>query len=316
MPNRLKAIIALALIAPVLTEIVSGNTLPHALLHPSVAFFLIAVYSLPLLLIRELSIRWRLRVSGIFLLGLAYGLLNEGLVAQTLIRYGRVPVANFDHYTYAAGINFAWTALIVPWHAFMAVLFPLALLGLWFRDSADTVWLDRKWFIALTVIVGGGVIFLGLARTPRFQMRAFLVAMTVLVATARLCAGRDVLRGSNAQGRPHGFAAGAIFYTVLFLGATTLAGRKVAPELYFLFVAAVIAGFAWFAWRFGFNRLPNAAFIALGAYCAAALFNFLSGVMRHSPEASVCGAAFAVAFIWLWQYSRRGSAIPAVTAEP
>ena len=43
MPNRLKAIIALALIAPVLTEIVSGNTLPHALLHPSVAFFLIAV---------------------------------------------------------------------------------------------------------------------------------------------------------------------------------------------------------------------------------------------------------------------------------
>jgi hypothetical protein len=52
-----KAMLTLVAIAPILTEIVSENAPPHALLHPSIATFLFAAYSIPLLVIRELSVR-------------------------------------------------------------------------------------------------------------------------------------------------------------------------------------------------------------------------------------------------------------------
>jgi hypothetical protein len=57
MSTSTKAMLTLVAIAPILTEIVSENAPPHALLHPSIATFLFAAYSIPLLVIRELSVR-------------------------------------------------------------------------------------------------------------------------------------------------------------------------------------------------------------------------------------------------------------------
>jgi hypothetical protein len=317
MQSRFKAIVTLAVIAPILTEIVSRNTPPHALLHPSTDVFLIAVYSLPVLLIRELSVRWRLRTLGVFLLGLVYGLLNEGLVAQTLIRYEHVPMANFDRYVCGAGINFSWVALIVPWHALMAVLFPIALLGLWFPACAETRWLGRKAYFALATVVSGGVVFLGLARTPRFQMHVFLQAMAALVSCAWLCRGRAVLTSRNSVRKFQGFALGAGLYLTLFLGATILAGRKVASEVYFPFVIVVLLGWGWIARRKEFERLPDAAMVALGAYFVASVFNCLSRFMRQLREAVLSGAILALAFLLLWCYScAEKIAVPPLERQP
>jgi hypothetical protein len=83
---RTKALLTLVFLAPILTEVVSGNTPAHALLDPRVTLFLLVAYGLPLLVVRELQLRWQLSNFGVFLLGLAYGIWNEGLLAQTLIR--------------------------------------------------------------------------------------------------------------------------------------------------------------------------------------------------------------------------------------
>ncbi|MGH9688286.1 MAG: hypothetical protein ACRD5K_14475, partial [Candidatus Acidiferrales bacterium] len=299
MQTRVQPIVTLVLIAPVLTEIVSGNTPPHALLHPSVDIFLIAVYSLPLLVIRELTVRWRLRTVGVFLLGLAYGLFNEGLVAQTLIRYQHAPIANFDLYLCAAGVNFSWAALILPWHALMAVTFPVALLGLWFPSCAQSNWLGTKALLVLVTVVGGGSVFLGVVRRPEFQMRVFLFAMAVLVGCAWLCRGEVSVASGHGIRRWRAFALGAIFYVALFLGATLLAGRKAPAELYFLFVAVLLLILGWIGRRYKFERLPNAGLGALGAYFSASLFNGVGGLMRHSREAVLCGAILSLIFLYL-----------------
>jgi hypothetical protein len=123
---RAKALLTLVFSAPILTEIVSGNTPAHGLLDPRIGLFLFMAYSLPLLVIRELTLRWRLTTLGVFPLGLAYGIWNEGLLAQTLIRFEQLPIDKFDRYIYAAGFNFSWAAMIVPWHALLAVVFPLS----------------------------------------------------------------------------------------------------------------------------------------------------------------------------------------------
>ena len=130
---RTKAFLTLIFSAPILTEIVSGNTPAHALLDPRVDLFLLMAYSLPLLVIRELALRWRLSTPGVFVIGLAYGIWNEGLLAQTLMRFQHVPINKFDHYICTAGFNFSWAALILPWHSLLAIVFPLAVLAAFFQ---------------------------------------------------------------------------------------------------------------------------------------------------------------------------------------
>jgi len=48
MTSQTKAFLTLVISAPILTEIVSGNTPAHALLNPRIELFLLVAYSLPL----------------------------------------------------------------------------------------------------------------------------------------------------------------------------------------------------------------------------------------------------------------------------
>ena len=301
MSCRAKVIITLVVIAPILTEIVSGNTPPHMLLHPQIALFLIAAYSFPLLVLRELSIRWRLGTLGIFVLGLAYGFLNEGLLAQTLIRAERVPMPNFDHYVYVAGVNFSWVAVIVPWHALMAVLFPLALLAHWFPSCSRERWLGNGTFAILAAILIAGVAFIGLVRTPHPQMRAFLLVMALLVASASVfrTKGWSEIVASGNRALP--FFFGIVLYVGIFLTPTTLAGRRLAPSIFFPTVAGVLLIFGLLGRRIGFAGAQTAAMVALGSYFAASAFNMIGGFLRHSMEAMLCGGLLVVAFILLWR---------------
>src|SRR5262249_31831552 len=169
---------------PILTEIASGNMPVHALLNPGVALFLVGAYSFPLLIIRETSVRWRLCTLGVFILGLAYGIGNEGLLAQTLVRSEHVPIDRFDHYAYVAGFNLSWACVIVPWHATFAVLFPLTLLTFWFPVSSDGPWLGQRAFRLLAGLLILLVAFVSLARAPHRQMLVCLLAIVALAPSA------------------------------------------------------------------------------------------------------------------------------------
>ncbi len=307
MSCRANAIITLVVIAPILTEIVSGNTPPHALLHPQIALFLIAAYSFPLLVLRELSIRWRLGTLGIFVLGLAYGFLNEGLLAQTLIRAERVPMPNFDRYLYAAGVNFSWVAVIVPWHAFMAVLFPLALLAHWFPSCSHERWLDNRTFAILAALLIACVAFIGLVRAPHPQMRAFLFVMALLVVAASAFGAKQPPRLVAPGNRLLPFFFGIVLYAGIFLTAMILAGKRVAPLIFFATVAAVLLIFGLLGRQIGFAAAQTAAMVALGSYFAASVFNMLGGFLRHSMEAFLCGTLLAAAFALLWRANPQSS---------
>ena len=299
MPCRVKAMITLVVIAPLLTELVSGNTPPHAFLHPSITLFLIGAYSFPLLVLREFAVRRRLASVGVFVLGLAYGLLNEGLIAQTLIRADRVPMPNFDRYVYGAGVNFSWLAVIVPWHALMAVLFPLALLAHWFPSCAGNPWLGRRAFAALSGVLIACVTFIGFVRAPHTQMRAFLLAMALLVALASILRGKRLALTEAPARRVLPFLLGILFYAGIFLTPMILANKRVCPAIFFATIAGLLLASAWLSRRAGFAIVSAGATIALGSYFAASLFNMVGGFRRHSVEAVTCGGLLAAVLVIL-----------------
>jgi hypothetical protein len=307
----------MSVLAPILTEIVSGNTQPRALLNPAVVGFLLLAYSFPLLIIRELAWRWQLAAPGIFLLGLAYGIVNEGLLAQTLVRSEHVSISNFDHYLYAAGINFSWMCLIVPWHALLAIVFPLTLVACWFPACAQVAWLGNRVFAWLTAILVAAVAFVALVRTPRPQMHVFLAAIAVLVFVASLFRNRMgagytfALHGSSETWSQPGrvrrvrqndrqmraLQFGVMFYSVFFLGTILLAAARVPSVVFLIAVMALLLGFAWLARRQEFRLQPAAAHLALGSYIAASGFSFLGAILHHSLERAVTTSFLAVGFV-------------------
>ena len=279
----------MVLLAPVLTEITSGNTSVQALRDPRVVIFLLLAYGFPLIVIRELSVRWRLSAAGIVFLGLAYGFLNEGLLAQTLIRAEHVPIDRFDRYIFFAGFNLSWICLIVPWHALLAVLFPITLVHGWFPSCAKAPWLKGGTFRTLSAVLIAAVTLLAILRAPHPQMAICLAAMVVLTWLA-YWAGRG--KGSGTVPAAHRRSAlllGSTSYLLLFLGLIFLAALRVPAWLYFI-AAGILLWLCWVLLR------GVTAHMALGAYFIAALFNLTSGAKRHSVVAMLTGSLLAIAF--------------------
>jgi hypothetical protein len=296
MTSQTKAFLTLVISAPILTEIVSGNTPAHALLNPRIDLFLLVAYSLPLLVIREVFLRWRLPALGLFLLGLAYGIWNEGLLAQTLIRHEHVPMEQFDGYIYAAGFNFSWAAVIVPWHALLAVAFPMALAGGLFPSCERKRFLGNRTFAALTAILAALILFISVARKPHPQMLVCLFAMSTLVFLAYLLRGSQAAESRSHPRQAIPFLLGALAYPAFIFGAIALASNRVPASAYFAIIFAIFAGLAALGRRYNVNTAPAATGFALGAYFAASLFNMAGGVAHHSLEKVLTGAILAGVF--------------------
>jgi hypothetical protein len=311
MSPRTKAFLTLVFSTPILTEIVSGNTPAHALLDPRVALFLLMAYSLPLLVLRELALRWGLSTPGVFVLGLAYGIWNEGLLARTLLRYQHVPIARFDHYVCAAGFNFSWAALIVPWHALLAILFPLALVAGLFPSEAQATWLGKRVFAALAAVLIALILFLSIVRKPHPQMLACLFAMAALVFVSWLFRGRQALSSRRKIRAVFPFAVGAVGYPAFISVAILLAGRRAPALAYFSYVVAGLTTLGVLCRRFHLLRPPAAARLAVGAYFAASLFNLLGGITRHSLETILTGGFLAAVFLLAAFIGLREGSLPA-----
>lgn len=295
-------ILTAVVLSSVLTEIVSGNQPVHAYLNPKVAIFLTLAYGLPLLVIREVAVRFRITFAGIFLMGLAYGFLNEGLLAQTIIREINVPINAFDRYLMWGGFNISWTLVIVPWHAMHAILFPILLMAFWFPRSAQTPWLGNKTFLSLSGILIGLILFIAVARKPHPQMLASLLSMSVLTLLSFLFRRNETHEGNEgvrSDKKISSFLLGMAYYPFVFLGLIIAANKKIPAPFFLLLSGAFLAMLFFLFTRTKIFILPSGARLALGAYVAASLFQALSGVTKHSPEHLVTGVLLALAFLAL-----------------
>jgi hypothetical protein len=289
-----KAVFALAFSTPFLTELVSGNTPLHAMRNPRVIALLLIAYSIPVIVIRETAVRRRLPNRSVFMLGLAYGILNEGSLAQSLMRIDRVPVDRFDSYVYVAGFNVAWACVIVPWHAMLAVVFPLALVSSWFPSVAHTPWLGKRAYSVASAVTIGAVSFLSFAREPRPQMLACLFAMGAFTSIGLSMGRREPLaRGPNPRWFGP-FLFGGVAYVVFFLGAIVMAAVRVPAPVFFVVLCGVAVAIAVASERYTLLQLPAARNVAWGAYFAPSGFTLAGGLAHHSIERTLTGVACAV----------------------
>ncbi len=268
--------IGLFFLAPLVAEFLLGD-LPITMLH---ALILMApLYGGGALLIRELVRRAGRGWPSIVLLALAYGILEEGFVTQTLFNPNYLSLNLHllePAYIPALGIGGWFTVFVLALHAVWSISVPIALVEAAAPDRATTPWLSR---LGLGVVV---VLFvLGVAGTTwsslhqdhfvcaPFQFASAAVAIVCLAVAAFL------LR------RPDGPAGSGFIPNPWFAGALALAGGS----------AILLLPRQWGWWAAGAILL-----IELGMAAAILIWAKRAGWSMRHKLALASGAALAYAW--------------------
>lgn len=291
-----RPVLTLVFITPVLTELLSGNLVFSKFFSPPILLFLLVVYGLPVLLIREFAISRRLGIEGIFFLGIAYGIFNEGICAKTLLMSKNVPLGDvYGHYPLFGGINIAWAGMILIWHALHSVLYPILIVSVLYPDSRKSVWLGRNEIvfaaIVPAVIAVGLFVIQEIYPAPMIYLPFFILLIAGSVYFSQKIPQNHIHTVHNIERRLWYCLAGCLFFSFIFI--PVVLGKLKAPLLWVMLLPSVIVILFYSLFR-RLNWFSSEALllIILGNYTADVVFLFLGGIFQHSWEKVAAGGVF------------------------
>ncbi|MFI1995747.1 hypothetical protein [Actinoplanes sp. NPDC020271] len=182
-PRNRRAAWTLILLAPVVAELMLGN-IPLRQLWVFPVF--IPIYGASALLIREVTRRSGRGVPAMLLLGLAYGLVEEGLVLQSLTSPTIYHAADWAPRLF--GVNSAYTELNLVYHPVFSITIPILLTELLFAGHGRQPYLRRGGLIVTGVVAVLGALLVHVAVLPAEDpdYRLPLVPAAVILTVALL----------------------------------------------------------------------------------------------------------------------------------
>lgn len=277
----------LFVVAPLIGEVLFGalplSQLPFGLLG------LMGLYGGGALLVRETARRRGLSAWWVVVLGMAYGIFEEGTVVQSLFDQHYRGLDFLGFYGHWAGVNWVWSLFIVPYHAVFSITIPIALVDLLYPAQRREPWLGRAALIATGAIFAANAALLAVFQThlftpraPEVSLAAHVVALMVIVVLVT-SALRAPAAAPSAPDRP------------------AASGRQ-------LWWVGFGSGLAWFvAYRVlvigtGTNMLPGAA-LAIGVLILVAIVRLVARVASPrrpwSAESTYALVAGALPTCWL-----------------
>lgn len=169
--NFLKShpVLFLILLTPGIPEYLSASSNLSLLVFNPPLFYLllganVALYGSGVLLIREAMIRWKKGWASVFLLGAAYGIVEEGLALRTLFNPLAQQVGTLGVYGRWLGVNWIWTVGLLIFHAVYSIGLPIFLFGLVFPSLKRSSLVSGKGIVTSTIafLISLPVFLLGL----------------------------------------------------------------------------------------------------------------------------------------------------------
>ena len=135
MKKQTKIVLFLLFLSPAMGELLSGSAPPLEFFNPAILFMLVLLYGCGTLLIREAKARWGLQWS-IFLLAVAYGIVEEGLMVKSFFNPGWQDLDKLSEYGSYIGVQWVWTIMLTIFHATISTLIPIAI--------TESIWPEYK----------------------------------------------------------------------------------------------------------------------------------------------------------------------------
>lgn len=241
-PRSLLLALALFVLAPLVGEFLLGN-LPITMLWALLV--LAPLYGGGALLIRETARRFGLRWPGILLLGLAYAVLEEAFVTQSLFNPGYAGLRLLDFgYMPVLGVGAWWTVFVLALHSIWSTATPIALVEAFAGERRRAPWLGKVG-LATTILI---FVFGCVASAMAPQQESFRASLGQFVASALIVALLLVAAFVVGRRRPGGSASGDAAHQ--------------APRPRVVGVVSLCSGSAFMGLAVVFDRVPAAANVA------------------------------------------------------
>jgi hypothetical protein len=236
--RHLRSALGLFLLAPLVGEFLLGN-LPITMLW--LLLLLAPLYGGGALLIRETSRRFNLGWPGMVVLGLAYAVVEEAFVTQSLFNPNYVGLRLLDYgYIETLGISGWWTVFVLGIHTIWSTSVPIALVEVLTPEARRTPWLGAPGLAvaAALFLTSGGLLYVFQHQMDPFQASSAQLAVSagvvVMLIALAFALGRVKppvpVRGERPPSA--GFAGGAAFVLgSAFMGAAALTPSSGTPGL-------------------------------------------------------------------------------------
>ncbi|MDS0257627.1 hypothetical protein ApAK_08120 [Thermoplasmatales archaeon AK] len=146
---RGRMILILMIMTPGIPEYLTGSSKLDAIFQDPSFFFIglflnIGLYTTGALLIREFSIRFNKGWLSVLILGVAYGIIEEGISVHTFLLTSGSPVGILGSYGRFAGIDWMWALFISSFHSIFSIGLPLLLLSIAYPRYSRLSLLGRR----------------------------------------------------------------------------------------------------------------------------------------------------------------------------
>lgn len=311
--------LTLFFLAPLIGEFLLGN-LPITWLW--VLIVLAPLYGGGALLVREAAVRLGAGWRGIFLLGLAYGVIEEGLVDQSLFNPHYLGLSLLDYgYVPALGIGLWWTIFVLGLHGIWSIAAAIGLTEALWPGRAAEPWLGPVTLpvVILLFLFGCGAVFAtqpGTFVASPGQMAASSIVVVLLVGCTIWVGRRGTAAADGAPPRPLAVGVLTLACLSLFLLSSWAISRvpPIANATFMLMDLALLGG-AILRWsrRPGWGARHRLALVA-GALATYGWWGFVQvpSVPGSTPAIDLAGnivfTAGAAALLWLaWRRVRQAA---------
>ncbi len=325
LPSNRRLLLYFVLLAAVLPEAITGSTPPLAWLNPIQALLNLWLYGTGVLVVRELSLRWKTGWPGILLLGAAYGIVEEGLAVTTFFdpTLPQLAGGTLAWYGRLGGVNWVWTVWLTTFHAIVSIAFPIFLIEWHYPALRGRSLLSTKGFaIALALLASATLAINALVSAAypyRVGLPEYLGAVGViafLAVLARRGIGRAWLRLPTGRMPPRwayaagGFAFFALSF-VMYAGGPALAG---VPAVNFVEGGGLLV-LALLLIRRTVDQPDGErarfAFVA-GSIALFAVFSVILGLSGNPVFFGMWAVGPLFLFYLRWLYRRKGPARPVI----
>ncbi|MCK9317036.1 hypothetical protein [Methanoculleus sp.] len=267
------------------------------------------------LLIREVVRRTGRSWPGMIVLALAYAVLEEGIITQSLFNPGYLGENLLDYgFLPSPGIALPWTLYVLTLHTVWSISVPIALVETLFPERRTIPWLGRPGLVITGILFAAGSIAIAAATlsteafvAPVPQLAAAVVIIIALIVAA-FSLPPALHRPASTRPAPNAWtvgafalAAGSIFMlTTIFTLTLRLSPWWTPVALFLLLDAAVIAAVLSWSGRQGWGDRHRLA-LAGGALLTYAWYAFPqpSVFLGNSAIDLIGNAVFAAGAILL-----------------
>jgi len=149
--KRLQPGVALLLMGPLLGELLSGHQTPLEFINPLNFMITALPYGFGAVICRELTIRWGKGWLSLVLLGIAFGLYEEAIVARSFWDPQWSELGVLGDYTYWQGVTWTYAEALIHFHLTISMISSVVLTEIIYFDRRQEQWVNNRGLAACFV---------------------------------------------------------------------------------------------------------------------------------------------------------------------